>query len=174
MVIGSGLTAGQTALAAVARGAAVTLVSRSRLRRQVFDVQGGWLTPTELRGYYAEPAAHRRVDQRTMLDQRTMKAQRIWLATGTAPRLDTGSLLAQVVASRPAEVAGARQCVPLAWYWDGCGANRCLCRAARPLSIRSTDKTDTAVCPVEGTGSHLTQKFCRPGGRPESPRQRCA
>ncbi|MGH3896859.1 MAG: FAD/NAD(P)-binding protein [Pseudonocardiaceae bacterium] len=163
MVIGSGLTAGQIALAALTRGATVTLVSRSRLRRQVFDVQGGWLTPTELRGFYAEPAAHRRVELieaarrssmtpvvvialeegistgtidvregsevqsatwdgscwRVNLDQRTMEVHRIWLATGTVPRLDTGSLLAQVVVSRPTEVAGGLPVLDSACRWPG-------------------------------------------------------
>ncbi|MGH3913300.1 MAG: FAD-dependent oxidoreductase, partial [Pseudonocardiaceae bacterium] len=62
LVVGSGLTAGQIALTAVSRGATVTLVCRNHVRRQVFDVQGGWLTPSELRGFYAEPAAQRRLD----------------------------------------------------------------------------------------------------------------
>ncbi|MGH3927370.1 MAG: SidA/IucD/PvdA family monooxygenase, partial [Pseudonocardiaceae bacterium] len=62
LVVGGGLTAGQIALIAVSRGATVTLVCRNRVRRQVFDVQGGWLTPSELRGFYAEPAADRRLD----------------------------------------------------------------------------------------------------------------
>lgn len=62
MVIGGGLTAGQLALTALTCGATVTLVSRSRLRSQVFDIQGGWLTPSYLRGFSAEPAAHRRAE----------------------------------------------------------------------------------------------------------------
>lgn len=61
LVVGGGLTAGQIALIAGSRGATVTLVSRNRVRRQVFDVQGGWLTPSELRSFYAEPAADRRL-----------------------------------------------------------------------------------------------------------------
>ncbi|MGH3589165.1 MAG: FAD-dependent oxidoreductase, partial [Pseudonocardia sp.] len=163
MVIGGGLTAGQIALAALTRGATVTLVSRSRLRRQVFDVQGGWLTPTELRGFYAEPAAHRRVELieaarrssmtpvvacalgegmstgtldvqegcevrsatwdgncwRVHLDQQTKEIERIWLATGTTPRLDTGSLLAQLVAVQPTEVAGGLPVLDSACRWPG-------------------------------------------------------
>ncbi len=163
MVIGGGLTAGQIALVALTRGATVTLVSRSRLRRQVFDVQGGWLTPTNLRGFYAEAAAHRRVELieaarrssmtpavamaldegtstgavhlregcevqsatwdgscwRVNLGQRTEEVQRIWLATGTAPRLDTESLLAQIVASRPTEIAGGLPVLDSACRWPG-------------------------------------------------------
>lgn len=163
MVIGGGLTAGQIALTALTRGATVTLVSRGRLRRQVFDVQGGWLTPTELRGFYAEPAARRRVELieaarrssmtpavvfglaegistgvvhlregcevrsanwdgsgwRVNLDQRTEEVQRIWLATGTSPRLATESLLAQVIASQPTEVASGLPVLDSACRWPG-------------------------------------------------------
>lgn len=62
LVVGGGLTAGQIALTAVSRGATTTLVSRGRIRRQVFDFPGGWLTPAELRRFYAEPAAHCRLE----------------------------------------------------------------------------------------------------------------
>lgn len=163
MVIGGGLTAGQVALTALTRGAAVTLVARSRLRRQVFDIQGGWLTPTHLRGFYAEPTAHRRVELieaarwssmtpavvsalddaagagtidvwegcevlsaswagscwRVKLDQRTEEAQRIWLATGTVPRLDIESLPAQIGVSQPTEVVGGLPVLDDACRWPG-------------------------------------------------------
>ncbi len=163
MVVGGGLTAGQIALTALTRGATVTLVSRSRLRTQVFDVQGGWLTPAHLCGFYAEPSAHRRVElieaarrgsmtpavfctleQETGsgtvsvrgdcevrsaswdgscwqvdLDQHTEQVHRIWLATGTAPRLDTESLLAQVIATQPTEVAGGLPVLDSACRWPG-------------------------------------------------------
>lgn len=62
LVVGSGLTAGQITLTAVDSGATATLVCRNQVRRQVFDVQGGWLTPSELRGFYAEPTAQYRLD----------------------------------------------------------------------------------------------------------------
>ncbi len=163
MVVGGGLTAGQIALIALTRGATVTLVSRSRLRTGVFDVQGGWLTPAHLRGFYAEPSAHRRVElieaarQGSMtpavlftleretgngtvqvwedcevrsaswngscwqvtVDHRTEEVHRIWLATGTTPRLDTESLLSQVVAAQPTEVADGLPVLDSACRWPG-------------------------------------------------------
>lgn len=163
LVVGNGLTAGQLALTAVSGGATVTLVCRNRVRRQVFDVQGGWLTPSELRGFYAEPAAHRRLDMvrearrssmtpavvlaleeasrtgtihllegsevssagwngecwRVRLGERTEEVHRIWLATGTTPRADSEPLLAQLIASKPTEMAGGLPVLDEACRWPG-------------------------------------------------------
>lgn len=92
MVVGGGLTAGQIALTAVSCGATVTLVCRSRVRRQVFDVQGGWLTPAELRGFYAEPAAHRRLDM-VREARRSSMTPEVAIAVEEANRTGTIQLL---------------------------------------------------------------------------------
>ena len=161
LVVGGGLTAGQLTLSAVGRGATITLVGRGRVSRQVFDFPGGWLTPTELRGFYAEPAAPRRLEmvraarRSTMtpavaaaleeanrtgtvhllegcpamsarwdgdrwlvsLGERTEEFHRIWLATGTTPRVGTGSLLGQLAVAQPIEMADGLPMLDAACRW---------------------------------------------------------
>lgn len=163
LVVGGGLTAGQIALTAVSRGATITLACRHQVRRQVYDFTAGWLTPAELRGFYAEPTAHRRLAtvhaarrssmtpavfialreaDRTgsihlledcvvtsarwdgdrwlvNLGERIEKFQRIWLATGTTPRVDTESLLGQLAISQPIETAGGLPMLDQACRWPG-------------------------------------------------------
>lgn len=66
MVVGGGLTAGQLALSALARGAAVTLVARRGLRKRLFDTDAGWLTRRELTRFHATAdwsLRRRRIDQ---------------------------------------------------------------------------------------------------------------
>jgi len=162
LVVGGGLTAGQIALTAVSRGATITLACRRQVRRQVFDFTAGWLTPAELRGFYAEPAAHCRLTtvhaarrssmtpdvfitlretNRTgsihlledcvvtsarwdsdrwlvNLGERTEEFQRIWLATGTTPRVDT-ELLGPLTISQPIETAGGLPMLDEACRWPG-------------------------------------------------------
>lgn len=51
IVVGGGLTAGHLAVAARARGADVTLVTRRPIVERDFDVEPGWLGPRHLDGY---------------------------------------------------------------------------------------------------------------------------
>ncbi len=61
LVLGSGLTAGQIALTALAGGAHAVIATRNDLRVKVFDVSGCWQGPPCLRDFHAEPDLRRRV-----------------------------------------------------------------------------------------------------------------
>lgn len=104
LIVGNGLTAGQIALIASGRGAAVTLVCRSRVRRQVFDFQGGWLTPSELRGFYREQAAHRRLEM-VRAARRSSMTPAVAVALEEADRTGTIHLL--------------EDCEVISASWDG-------------------------------------------------------
>ncbi|MGH3943217.1 MAG: FAD/NAD(P)-binding protein [Pseudonocardiaceae bacterium] len=61
LVLGSGLTAGQLTLHALAEGAHVVMATRDTLRVSVFDVRGCWQGPPCLRGFHTEPDPRRRL-----------------------------------------------------------------------------------------------------------------
>ena len=55
LIVGSGLTSGHLALAAVSRGAQVILMARRCFYEKLFDADPGWLGPKFLKGFLAEP-----------------------------------------------------------------------------------------------------------------------
>ena len=62
IVVGGGLTAGHLAMAATARGATVTLLTRRPIVERDFDVEPGWLGPRFLDGYWRIGSPRRRLD----------------------------------------------------------------------------------------------------------------
>ncbi len=63
VVVGGGLTAGHLAMAAVSRGATVTLVTRRPVVERDFDVEPGWLGPRFLDGYWRMRSPRRRLER---------------------------------------------------------------------------------------------------------------
>lgn len=61
-IVGGGLTAAHLAVAAVDRGAAVTLATRRPITERDFDVEPGWLGPRCLDGYWRLDRPDRRLD----------------------------------------------------------------------------------------------------------------
>ena len=62
MIVGGGLTAGHLVVAALARSARVTLVTRRPIVERDFDVEPGWLGPRYLSGFWKAGSPQHRLD----------------------------------------------------------------------------------------------------------------
>ncbi len=90
VIIGGGLTAGHLAVAASARKATVTLVTRRPIVERNFDVEPGWLGPRHLDGFWKLRSPHRRLEvARTARGGGTMPS---WMCRRLHCEIDAGRM----------------------------------------------------------------------------------
>lgn len=96
-VLGGGQTAGQLALEAARRGAAVTLVNRGRQRIADLDVDAGWLMDDHLVPFrsIADPAERRRVVQGAQHGSMTADLDRALMSAAVCRLCDAGDITAR-------------------------------------------------------------------------------
>lgn len=90
VVIGGGLTAGHLAVAATARGATVTLVTRRPIVERDFDVEPGWLGPRHLADFALLDDPQRRLD--AALAGRGGGSMPGWMRSRLRAEIDAGRL----------------------------------------------------------------------------------